>query len=288
MAADDDRWARTGDRFTKKIFFTPLALQRDELYQLNVDTHVPQVIGVARRFEISSDWRFRNVSGFFWETVTESRTYATGGSGNTESWLTHPHNLAPEMKVSSHHQECCCSYNMMKLTRHLYGWSGEARYMDYYERNLLNHRMATIQPGTGLTTYFLSLSPGAWKTLCFEDQTFWCCRGTALEDFAKLNESIYFHDDDSLYVNLFVPSQLDWNERGIRLRQQTSFPDEQRTTLTIEATPAQQWTMHLRVPTWIDVTNSVRINGRMLEASGTPAAILRSHGDGSRETVWNW
>jgi DUF1680 family protein len=274
VVTSDDRWARTGDRFTKKIFFTPLALQRDELYQLHVNTHVPQVIGAAQRYEISSDARFRNVSGFFWETVTESRTYATGGSGNTESWLTHPHNLAPEMKVSSHHQECCCAYNMMKLTRHLYGWTGEVRYMDYYERNLLNHRIGTIEPGTGLTTYFLSMSPGAWKTLCTEDESFWCCTGTALEDFAKLNDSIYFHDEDSVYVNLFVASHLDWSERGIRLRQQTSFPEENRTVLTVESTSTERWTMRLRIPSWTDTGSIVRLNGHTLEVSGTPGSYL--------------
>jgi uncharacterized protein len=122
-ATGDDRWARTGDRFNKKIFFTPLALRRDELYELHANTHIPQVIGAARRYELSSDYRFRDVSEFFWETVTEARTYATGGSGNAEAWLTHPNHLSVEMKASSHHQECCCSYNMMKLTRHLYGWT---------------------------------------------------------------------------------------------------------------------------------------------------------------------
>jgi len=165
----DDRWARTGDRFTKKIFFTPLAQRRDELMQLHVNTHVPQVIGAAQRYELSSDHRFGDVSSFFGEIVVEGRSYATGGSGNTESWLTHANDRAPEMKVSSHHQECCCACNMMKLSRHLYSWSGDPRYVDYYERNLLNHRIGTIQPETGMTSYFLSMTPGAWKTLSMED-----------------------------------------------------------------------------------------------------------------------
>src|ERR1039457_1365679 len=184
----DDRWARTGDRFTKKIFFTPLAARRDELKGLHANTHMPQVIGAARRYELSSDHRFADVSEFFFETVSESRTYATGGSGDTEGWLTLANHINLERTASSHHQECCCSYNMMKLSRHLYGWSGDTHYIDYYERNLLNHRLGAIQPGTGLTTYFLSLSPAAWKTLCTEDETFWCCTGSALEDYAKLND----------------------------------------------------------------------------------------------------
>ena len=270
----NDRWAITGDRFIKKIFFTPLALRRDELKGLHCNTHMPQVVGAARRYELTSDYRFGEASQFFFETVSESRTYATGGSGNTEGWLTDANRVALEMKASSHHQECCCSYNMMKLSRHLYGWSGDARFIDYYERNLLNHRLGTIQPETGLTTYFVSMSPGAWKTLSTEDQTFWCCTGTALEDFAKLNDTVYFHDEHSLYVNLFVPSQLHWKERGIHLQQKTTFPATDRTTLTLHETPATQWTMHLRIPSWTSTENSVAINGRPLGVSGTPGSYL--------------
>ena len=270
----DDRWARTGDRFTKKIFFTPLAMRHDELKGLHANTHMPQVIGAARRYELSADYRFQDVSEFFFETISEAHTYATGGSGNTEGWLTQANHLALEMKVSSHHQECCCAYNMMKLSRHLYGWSSDARFIDYYERNLLNHRLGAIQPETGLTIYFLSMSPGAWKTTCTEDQTFWCCTGSAVEEFAKLNDTIYFHDDDSLYVNLYVPSTLNWTERGIRLQQETSFPDSNHTSLTLHSTPAKPWTMHLRIPAWTTAANTVTINGRRLEVAGTPGSYL--------------
>jgi uncharacterized protein len=178
------------------------------------------------------------------------------------------------MKAATHHQECCCSYNMMKLTRSLYSWSGEARYIDYYERNLYNHRLGAIQPNTGLTTYFVSLTPGAWKTLCTEDQTFWCCTGSALEDYAKLNSSIYAHDENSVYVNLFVASELNWKTRGIHIRQQTAFPHEPRTVLTIAATPSKRWTMRLRVPSWTDDAAVVKINGRPMEMAGTPGSYI--------------
>lgn len=270
----DDRWARTGDRFTKKVFFTPLALRQDLLKGLHANTHMPQVIGAARRYELSSDARFGNVARFFWETIAESRTYATGGSGNTESWLTNANHLAIELAASSHHQECCCAYNMMKLTRHLYGWTAEARYIDYYERNLFNHRLGTIQPETGLTSYFLSMSPGAWKTLCTEDDTFWCCTGSALEEFAKLNDTVYYHDGDGVYVNLFVASSLQWKERGIELQQSTKFPESDRTLLKVQASPEQTWTLHLRVPAWTTPNSAVFINGKQVSASGSPGSYL--------------
>jgi DUF1680 family protein len=270
----DDRWARTGDRFTKKVFFTPLAMRRDELKGQHMNTHVPQVIGAARRYELSSDYRFADVARFFFETVSESRTYATGGSSNNEHWLTDPNHLAIEMHINSHHQECCCAYNMMKLARHLYAWDGDPRLIDYYERNLVNHRLGAIEPETGHTTYFLSLAPGAWKTLCTEDATFWCCTGTAVEEFAKLNDTIYAHDDDSLFVNLYFASTVNWQERGVRLKQTTNFPESERSELTIEKTPAKAWTLRLRIPAWTTAENFVAINGKRLEAAGTPGSYL--------------
>jgi uncharacterized protein len=270
----DDRWARAGDRFTKKIFFTPLVLRHDALKGQHMNTHVPQVIGAARRYEISSDYRFRDVSRFFFETVSESRTYATGGSSNNEHWLVDPDHLAAEKNVSANHQECCCSYNMMKLARHLYAWSGDSRFIDYYERNLLNHRLGAIEPETGHTTYFLSLAPGAWKTTCTEDATFWCCTGTGVEEYSKLNNTIYFHDDDSLYVNLFFASTVDWKDRGIRLRQRTTLPDSDITEFTIEKTQETPWSLQLRIPPWTTIANSIVLNGRRLDVSGTPGSYL--------------
>jgi len=270
----DDRWARAGDRFTKKVFFTPLAMRRDELKGRHANTHMPQVIGAARRYELSSDYRFADVSEFFFDTVSASRTYAAGGSGNNEFWLTEPHRLAVEKQVSSHHQECCCAYNMMKLARHLYAKYGDTRFIEYYERNLFNHRLGAIQPETGLSTYFLSMAPGAWKTTCTEDATFWCCTATAVEEYAKLNDTIYYHDEDSLYVNLYVSSQLHWGQRGVRLEQTTRFPESDRTVLTLHATPAAPWTMRLRIPAWTTTANAVTLNGRPLEVAGTPGSYL--------------
>ena len=281
----DDRWARVGDRFTKKRFFNPLAQSQDELKGLHVNTHVPQVIGAARRYELSSDDRFRNVAEFFWDAVVSSRTYATGGTGNTESWLTNANRLALEMNASSHHQECCCSYNMMKLTQHLYQWSGDPRFVDYYERNLLNHRLGTIEPNTGHTAYFLSVSKGAWKTTCTEDQTFWCCTGTAMEDFARLNDFIYCHDGSNIYVNLLASSELHWKSRGISLRQQTDFPDSQSSILTVERSPEETWIMHIRVPAWTTPGFALRINGESSEvacAPGSYVAIKRAWRRGDR------
>ncbi|HJP67415.1 MAG TPA: beta-L-arabinofuranosidase domain-containing protein, partial [Sphingomicrobium sp.] len=256
----DRRWLAVGDRFTKKRVFEPLAGQKDMLRGLHMNTHVPQVIGAERRYELTGDHRFADVSQFFWQTVTGIRTYATGGSSNNEHWLTEPHQLGVEWAASHDHQECCCSYNMLKLGTMLFTRNPRASIADYYERALLNHRLGEIRPETGNTSYFLSLAPGAWKTWGTDDTTFWCCNGTALEDFSSFNRMIYAHDKSGIWVNLFIPSHLHWADRGVHLRQETAFPAEPRTSLVVEASSREPWTLRLRNPRWASGTE-VKVNG---------------------------
>jgi uncharacterized protein len=274
VATGDDRWAKAGDRYTKKIFFNPLASRRDELRGLHVNTHIPQVIGAARRYELSGDTRFHDVADYFWYEVVSARSYVTTGTSNGESWQAQPRQLASELKRSVATEECCCSYNMLKLTRHLYQWTADPRYFDYYERSLLNMRLGTIHPETGATQYYLSLTPGAWKTFNTEDNSFWCCTGSGVEEYSKLNDSIYWQDDDGIYVNLFIASELHWPEKGIRLRQETRFPETPSTTIAITADKPVQTAIRLRIPEWITSGGSVKINGKPVDALASPGSYL--------------
>jgi uncharacterized protein len=281
----DDHYATVGDRFTKKRFFNPLGLRRDELRGLHVNTHIPQVIGAARRYEISGDERFHDVADFFWYEVTSARAYVTGGTSNGEAWLVEPRRLGAELKMHTSTTECCCAYNMLKLTRHLYQWTGDPRYFDYYERTLLNHRLGAINPETGATQYYLSIVPTAWRTFNTEDDSFWCCTGTGVEEFSKLNNSIYFHDGNGLYVNLFIPSELDWSEKRVKVSQQTKFPDSPGTTLVISTSGPVEMPIHLRIPYWAGSDASVKVNGKMLDVTPSPASYLtiaRTWNDGDR------
>jgi len=270
----DGRWLDVGDRFNKAVFFDPLAARHDALKGLHMNTHVPQAIGAARRFELSGDDRYREIARFFWDTVADARTYTTGGSSNREHWLTDPYQLGAEWRQDANHQECCCSYNMLKLTRHLFSWAPDEKYIAYYERNLFNNRLGTIQPDTGNTTYFLSMAPGAWKTLATDDASFWCCTGTGSEEFAKLADTIYFHDDKNLYVNLFIASRVDWTERGLVLEQATKFPIEPKVTLTIRRAPAASLPIHLRIPAWSPDAR-VLVNGKPLDAIAEPGSYMK-------------
>ena len=271
---NNDKWAQAGDRFTKKVFVNPLALERDELRGLHTNTHVPQVIAAARRYEISGDTRFHDVADFFFHTVSTGRTYVTGGTSNGEGWLTQPRFLAHELRLSPATAECCCSYNMLKIARHLYSWDPNPRYFDYYERTLLNHRIGTIQAKTGHTQYYLSLTPGAWRTWGTEEQSFWCCTGSGVEEYSKLNDSIYWRDDAGLFVNLFIASELNWSEKGLKLRQETSFPEAQSTTLTVNADKPVQLAVRLRIPGWLRSAPAVKLNGKLLDATAAPGSYL--------------
>src|SRR4051812_22467383 len=258
-------------RFDKKWFFDPLAAHRDELKGLHVNTHIPQVIAAARLYEFTGDKRYWNIADYFWNEVTSERSFCTGGTSNFELWRSDPGELSTQL--SSETSEDCCAYNMMKLTRHLFAWSPQARYMDYYERVLFNHRMGTIDPETGTTVYYLSLGNGYSKIYAQPFDSFWCCNGTGAEEFAKLTDTIYFHDNDSIFVNLYIASEVNWHEKGIRIVQQSAFPEEQGTTLTISAAKAVDVDLKLRIPYWAK-SGSVKVNGRPLPAFSDPGSYL--------------
>jgi DUF1680 family protein len=266
-----EQYLQAAQRFDKKQFFDPLAEHRDELKGLHVNTHIPQVIAAARYYELTGDRRYRDIAEYFWDEVVSERSYCTGGTSNGEMWNTDPGKLSTELSASS--TECCCAHNMMKLTRHLFGWTADARRMDYYERTLFNHRLGTINPEDGTMMYYLPLVSGYWKTFGKPFDSLWCCTGTGSEEFAKLTDTIYFHDDDSVYVNLFIDSELEWPEKGIRLRQETGFPEQQASTLTITAKNPVTLAIHVRIPYWVQ-GGSVKINGATLPAFASPSSYL--------------
>lgn len=273
-----EQYLEVAQRFDKKQFFDPLAAHRDELKGLHVNTHIPQVIAAARYYELTGDHRYRDIAQYFWDEVVSERSYCTGGTSNGESWNTEPGKLSTELGPST--TECCCAYNMMKLARHLFGWSADARLMDYYERTLFNHRLGTINPEDGTMMYYLPLASGYWKTFGKPFDSLWCCTGTGSEEYAKLTDTIYFHDDDSLYVNLYIDSQLEWPAKALHVRQETRFPEEQGTTLTISGNNPVSLGINLRVPYWAE-GGSIRINGTTLPAFASPGSYL------TLNRVWN-
>ena len=262
-----EKYATLARRFGKKAFFDPLAAREDHLAGLHANTHIPQVIGAARGYELTGDERYHTISDYFWHQVVDQHTYCTGGTSDGEGWQA-PGKLAKQLGPAA--EECCCSYNMMKLSRHVYGWTVDPRVMDYYERLVFNVRLGT-QDKNGMLMYYVPLKPGMWKTFGTEYGAFWCCTGTGVEEYAKSNDSIYFHDADSVYVNLFIASEVNWPQKGLTLVQETSFPKEEGTTLTIRAHKPTQLAIKIRIPYWATQGVTIKVNGETQNIATTPS-----------------
>ncbi|MGH7647726.1 MAG: beta-L-arabinofuranosidase domain-containing protein [Gemmatimonadaceae bacterium] len=279
-------WAELAHRFDHERIFAPLADGRDELKGLHVNTTIPKIIGAARRYEVVGDSRYHAVADYFWREVTGHRAYCTGGTSNGEDWDAAPDVLSTQL--SGYTQECCTTYNMLKLTRHVFGWTADPRCADFYERALFNGILGTQHPSDGMTLYYVPLASGYWKLFGHPNESFWCCNGTGLESYSKFGDSIYFQDDAGLYVNLFIASELDWQERGVRVVQETRFPAEDTTQLTVRCARPMRFALRVRVPYWVRRGGSASLNGRPLDAFAAPSSYLvldRTWRDGDRVTV---
>ena len=279
---NDPEQLKLANQFDRDWLAVPLAAGDDPLPGLHANTHIPQVDGFARHYMTTGDIKYRDAAVHFWEIVTGRHSFVTGSNSFSEHFRdpgVEASHLAPNTA------ETCNTYNMLKLTRHLFEWDPQAQYADYYERALYNHILASIDPETGMTMYYLSLVPGHFKVYGTPTDSFWCCTGTGVENHAKYGDSIYFHDDATLWVNLFIPSELNWKEKGITLRQETKFPEEEGTTLTFKMSQPTQLTVNLRVPYWATQGVEVKINGEKQAIDGKPesfAAINRVWKDGDQ------
>jgi DUF1680 family protein len=273
-------------RFDHKTFLDPLAARRDELKGLHVNTQIPKVIGASREFELTGEKYYFDAATYFWDEVVNHRSYSTGGTSNYEGWRSEPDVLASELSNASH--ETCCTYNMLKLTRALFTWSADPKLADYYERALWNGILSTQDPATGMAMYYVPMESGWFKTFGTPDDSFWCCTGTGVENHAKYGDSIYFHDGDTLFVNLFIASELSWPEKGMTLRQETSFPEQGGTALTISCRRDVRLDLRIRVPGWAQKGVTVTMNGeveRVRAEPGTYLSLARAWKNGDRIAV---
>ena len=256
-------------RFDHEKVFVPLAAGRDELKGVHGNTTIPKIIGAARRYELTGESRYRDIAGFFWRDVTSQRCYATGGTTNDEAWQQEPGHLSRELGPLS--QESCVSYNMLKLTNQLFAWNPDAAYADYYERVHFNGILPTQHPADGEKAYYTPMAAGYWKLFGAPLHGFWCCHGTGCESFSKLADSVYFHDNTGVFVSQFIPSQLDWSERGVRVVQDTAFPSSDRVTLTVMCDRPTRMALRVRVPYWATKRNSATLNGRAATRMPAPS-----------------
>ena len=273
----EPKYLETAKKFEHRRILDPLARGVDPLDNVHANTQIPKIIGVAREYELTGDPRYRDIATFFWSRVVHHRSFVMGGNSDDESFF-------PEEETSHHlgtsGPETCNTYNVLKLTRHLFAWSPSADMMDYYERALLNHILGSQDPKTGGVLYYCPLKPGAFKTFSTANDSFWCCVGTGMENHAKYNDTIYFHDAAALYVNLFVPSELTWKEMGVKVRQLTKFPEGDSTSLTFTVDQPLRLAVRVRYPSWATSGMTLTVNGKSQE---TAAAKPGQYIDVTRE-----
>jgi len=262
-------YALTGDKkyldlsykFHDRRVLDSLANQADILPGKHSNTQIPKVIGCIRRYELTGDAKDRNTAAFFWQTVTTNHSYAPGGNSNYEY-------LGPVGKLNDaltdNTMETCNTYNMLKLTRHLFALQPSATLMDYYEKALYNHILSSQNHETGMMCYFVPLRMGTKKHFSDPFNTFTCCVGSGMENHVKYGESIYFlGEDGSLYVNLFIASRLNWKEKGIQILQETQLPAGNKAVLTITTPKASSFPVRIRKPYWAKQGIQVSVNGQL-------------------------
>lgn len=248
-------------RFCHKAILDPLSKGIDDLEGKHANTQIPKVIGAAKLYNLTGDIYYRNIAEFFWNKVVQDRFYVIGGNSINE-------HFGPEHseKLGKTTTETCNTYNMLKLTELIYQWEHRTEYIDFYEKALYNHILASQDPDSGMKTYFVSTEPGHFKVYCTPDDSFWCCTGTGMENPARYTRNIYYQEGDQLYVNLFISSQIELQNKKVILKQETSFPTGECTKLTFIQANGIKMDLHIRIPYWLVGEMEVTVNGKPVKA----------------------
>ncbi len=260
----EEKYLKISLRFNHHRVIDPCEDLEDPLTGLHANTQIPKFIGTARQYELTGDYALKIASLFFWNTVVRERSYVIGGHSDGEGFSPKEH-LSQALGPNT--TETCNTYNMLKLTRHLFCWNPKAEYADYYERALYNHILASQNPETGMMCYYVPLRSGSRRNYNTPNDSFWCCTGTGVENHAKYGDSIYFHDDQNLYVNLFIASELNWKARGLKITQETKYPDEQSSKLIFSCEQPVELTLQVRHPFWATNGFEIAVNGEKEIAS---------------------
>jgi len=281
-----------------KVFFGDpahshgLAKNVDIFRGLHANQHIPQIVGSIEMYNVSNKREYYRVADNFWYKIVNDYMYSIGGvagarnPANAECFVSQPATLYENGFSEGGQNETCATYNMLKLTSDLFLFDQRAELMDYYERGLYNDILASVAEHSPANTYHMPLRPGSIKQFGNPDMKgFTCCNGTAIESSTKLQNSIYFKskDNKALYVNLYIPSKLEWTARKVTIEQTTNFPKEDHTCLTIKG--SGKFDINVRVPGWATKGFFVTINGikeKYDAKPGTYLKISRKWKDGDR------
>lgn len=267
----NEKYLEAAKRFSHRMLFDNMVKGIDNLDNKHANTQVPKAVGYQRVAELSGDTTFTKAAKFFWETVVDHRSLAFGGNSRREHFPTA--GACCEYIEERQGPESCNTYNMLRLTEGLFRMNPLAKYADYYERAMYNHILSTQHPEHGGYVYFTSARPRHYRVYSAPNEAMWCCVGTGMENHGKYGEFIYSHSDKDLFVNLFVASELDWKESGLKLKQETSFPYEERTKLTLSLDHPEKFTLLVRYPGWAKEL-TVKINGSNHRVKANPSTYI--------------
>lgn len=265
----EEEYLEAAQMFDNSTFFDNLAANVDDVADRHANQHIPQIVGAIHEYAATGDSYYYNVAENFWEIVTDRYAYSIGGVGTGETFkdpYTQGQNILGN-ENRGENCETCAAYNMLKLTQQLYNYDPDnAEYMDYYERTLINQIAASQSHDTteymhNGTTYMLPIDPGQSKDYDTDYGGFTCCNGTGMENHVKYQAAAYAKSDDTLYVNLYMPTTVTWDEMGVSVKQETDFPSE-HSKLTV--TGSGEFTIKLRVPYWATDGFEVRVNGETI------------------------
>jgi len=268
-----DHFAVAAHWFDEDVLFENVrAGRKNELNGRHANCTIPKFMGALNRYRALKGTaeveKYLEYAEAFWTLVVDQHTYITGG--NSECEFFGADNILD--KERSHcNCETCNTHNMLKLTRELFRITGDKKYADYYETTFINAVIASMNPDTGMTTYFQPMATGFFKVYCEEDlekNAFWCCTGTGLENFTKLGDSFYYYKEDKLIVNQYTSSNVTWAEKDITLQQVTDIPQTDKATFTVKLLNNRanaDLEIRFRIPDWIQGTPVITINGTQQE-----------------------
>lgn len=278
----DARWMAVAERIFDRKVLGPLVAQEDRLANFHANTQVPKLIGLARIHELTGKDDPGRAARFFWERVTQHHSYVIGGNADREYFFA-PDTIALHLTEST--CEHCNTYNMLKLTRQLYGWQPDGALFDYYERAHLNHVLSAQNPATGGFTYMTPMMSGAARGYSQPgEEVFWCCVGSGMESHAKHGDSIYWtgHDGaggDTLFVNLYIPSTMVWQDKGLSATLDTEYPFRPDIRFTLDAVKRDGFRLALRIPGWAKGKATITVNGQ-------PAMVTQANGYAFLDRRW--
>lgn len=268
----DEKYLTAAKRFSHKMLLNPMSEGKDNLDNKHANTQVPKVIGFQRVAALSKDEKYADAVQFFWKAVTTNRSLAFGGNSRREHF---PSDAACSDFINDiEGPESCNSYNMLKLTEDLFQSNPSAQYADYYERTLYNHILSTQHPEHGGYVYFTPARPRHYRVYSVPEQAMWCCVGTGMENHGKYNEFIYTHQNDSLFLNLFIASELNWKDKGLKIKQETNFPYQEQTKLIITKGTAN-FTFMIRYPSWVKKgALKIKVNNKNIKYNNSPSSYI--------------